>query len=52
MSGSVSDDLLDWGKALDQIAELTEAGALDEHQHGLVRLLGCRGSWRLREAAL
>jgi len=52
MSRDVFGDLQDWGRVLDQIAELRRSKKLDQHQEGLARLLRYQGNWRLREAAL
>lgn len=45
-------DLQEWDRVLRQLEELREVGSLDEHQHGLARLIRQRDNWRLREAAL
>jgi len=45
-------NLREWGDIPEQIAELREAGKLDEHQEGLLRILRYRANWRLRELAL
>lgn len=52
MQSDIFGDLRDWGRALDQIAELRSSGKLDEHQEELARVLRYRDNWRLREAAL
>ena len=45
-------DLREWGAILHKIDRLTEAGELDEHQNGLVRLLRYRFNWQLRHKAI
>jgi hypothetical protein len=45
-------NLAEWGRVLNQLAQLTRDGTIDEHQAGLVRLLHYQDNWRLREAAL
>jgi hypothetical protein len=42
----------EWGQVPEQLTALREAGKLDEHQEGLVRMLRYRDNWRLREMAL
>ena len=52
MNGDIFGNLLEWNRVPEQIAELTAAGRLDEHQAGLLRLLRYPDNWRLREIAL
>lgn len=52
MTGDIFGNLREWGHVPGQLAQLTEAGALDGHQEGLIRLLRYRHNWRLREMAL
>jgi hypothetical protein len=52
MSGDIFGNLREWGHIPEQLEQLTKAGALDEHQEGLIRLLRYRDNWRLREMAL
>jgi len=52
MSGDVFGNLREWGHVPEQLERLTKAGALDDHQEGLIRLLRYRDNWRLREMAL
>ena len=46
------DDLMDWGRVLDELEELRRLRLLDEHQGGIKRILRYRQNWRLRECAL
>lgn len=46
------DDLMDWGRVLDELEELRRLRLLNEHQGGLKRILRYRQNWRLRECAL
>ncbi len=46
------DDLMDWGRVLEELKELKERGLLDEHQDGIRRILRYKQNWRLRECAL
>ena len=50
--GDIFGNLLDWGRVMEQIAELRDAGKLDEHQDGLRRILRYPDNWRLRETVL
>ena len=52
MTDDIFGNLREWGHVPDQLAQLAEAGALDDHQEGLIRLLRYRDNWRLREMAL
>ena len=52
MKGDIFGNLREWGHIPEQLAELAQAGALDDHQEGLIRLLRYRHNWRLREMAL
>ena len=45
-------NLREWGSIPGQVTELIEAGNLDEHQEGLIRLLKYQQNWRLREIAI
>ena len=45
-------NLLDWGHALELIAELAENATLGECQPGLIRILRYKGNWQLREEVL
>jgi hypothetical protein len=45
-------DLREWGDVLTTLQQLTDQGRLDDHQHGLARLVRFRDNWRLQEAAL
>lgn len=45
-------NLEEWGRVLTQLEQVRQDRRLDEHQHGLVRLLRYPDNWRLREAAL
>jgi hypothetical protein len=52
MSKYKLDDLMDWGRVLDELEELRRLQLLDEHQDGLKRILRYKPNWRLRECAL
>jgi len=52
VSSDIFGNLREWGHVPEQLAQLTQAGALDGHQEGLIRLLRYRHNWRLREMAL
>ncbi len=45
-------NLEEWGRVLNELAQLTRDRNLDNRQAGLVRLLRYPNNWRLREAAL
>lgn len=45
-------DLREWGRVLDQLARVTSAGRLDQHEEGLTRLLRYRYNWQIRQAAI
>ena len=45
-------NLREWGRVIEQISGLKDAGTLNEHQEGLVRILRYRENWRLRETVL
>lgn len=46
------DDLMEWGRVLEELNELRERGLVDEHQDGIRRVLRYKQNWRLRECAL
>lgn len=52
MNGDIFGNLREWGHIPEQLAELAQAGELDDDQEGLIRLLRYRHNWRLREMAL
>lgn len=52
MDRDIFGNLEDWGRVLEQLAELSHAGQIEPHQESLARLLRYQGNWRLREAAL
>ncbi len=52
MGGDIFGNLREWGHVPEQITELADAGKLDEHQAGLVRILRYRDNWRLQEMVL
>ncbi len=45
-------DLREWGRVLNQIEQLRQAGQLDDYEEGLTRVLRYRHNWQLRQAAL
>lgn len=52
MSYDMFGDLREWGRVLDQVQQLREDGALDNHQAALARLARYPYNWRLRQAGL
>jgi len=46
------DNLLDWGRVLDELEELRRLRQLNNCQEGIRRILRYRRNWRLREYAL
>jgi hypothetical protein len=52
MQKDVFGDLRKWGQVLELLTELKASRQLDEHQHGLARILRYRRNWQLTERAL
>ena len=52
MTADVFGNLRDWGPVMEQLDRLWERGELDQHQHGLTRILRYRENWRLRQTVL
>ncbi len=52
MHQDVLGNLMEWGRVLERLDELTRTGELERHQDALITLMRYRDNWRLREAAL
>lgn len=52
MAADVFGNLVDWGRVLKQLEELSVQHLLDEHQPGLARILRWGGNWRLTQWVL
>lgn len=52
MMSDIFGDLREWGRVLDQIEQLKQAGKLDEHEEALGRVLRYRYNFELRQCAL
>lgn len=52
MPTDVFGDLQEWGCALNRLDDLKKAGALDDHQSGLARLIRYQHNWRVQQEAL
>lgn len=52
MATDVFGDLQEWGQVLVTLDKIKTSRTLDDHQHGLARLVRYKGNWRLQGAAL